>query len=180
MNAFRMIMLADSALPFHGVLNSWRGPVGIVLIVLGICAIYMGIKVRNGYELMPPKTQNIPKEDTYVPAKAKVLQRKKTTMPSFSGDGDTVIVEWKIGYEVNGEKITQMIPDGDYEKGDMLDIKYDPDDPTRYYLDNGTETGGADEEEEEEEDISPDKNPLGTFVLVIGFVFILVGIMIML
>lgn len=57
-------------------------------------------------------------------------------MPDFNGGEDRVFTEWKIGYTVDGEKYTQIVTDNGYEKGDMIDIKYNPANPQEFYLDD--------------------------------------------
>ena len=52
------------------------------------------------------------------------------------GGEDRVFTEWKIGYTVDGEKYTQIVTDNGYEKGDMIDIKYNPANPQEFYLDD--------------------------------------------
>jgi len=162
---------------FSGVLHGWQGIIGIVMAVTGLLIIYFGIKVYRGYKFLPEREQNIPKEDNFLPLKAKVLQRKKTKMPSFNGGEATEFVEWKIGYEVDGEKYTQMIPDDGYEKGQFLNIKYNPDDPQEYYIDSGETaqdiSGAADGEQKSEED---EKNPTGIIFAGIGLLISAVGV----
>ena len=119
-----------------GVNLGWQGIGGIILFLTGIGLIYFGIKALKGYRFFPDQEQNIPEEDHYEPMQAKALQKVKTTMPSFSGGEDQVFVEWKIGYTVNGEKYTQIVTDNGYNKGDMIDIKYNPENPQEFYLDD--------------------------------------------
>ncbi len=158
---------------FSGVLHSWQGIIGIIMAVTGLLIIYFGIKVYRGYKFLPEHGQNIPREDNFLPLKAKVLQRKKTKMPSFNGGEATEFVEWKIGYEVDGEKYTQMIPDDGYEKGQFLDIKYNPDAPEEYYLDNGSAAVETNDEEQAEES---DRNAMGILFAGIGLLIGVIGV----
>lgn len=165
---------------FSGFLHGAQAKVGVVLLIVGLLIIYFGIKVLRGYKFLPEHEQNIPKDDNYVPAEAKVLQKKKTEMPDFNGSGTVQFVEWKIGYEVDGEKYTQIIPDDGYEKGQILNIKYDPDAPQEYYLDNGTLTDDAEQDEQQENEKSSDKNFNGYVFEGIGLLVAVVGVMLIL
>lgn len=158
---------------FSGALHGWQGIIGIIMAVTGLLIIYFGIKVFRGYKFLPEREQNIPKEDNFLPVKAKVLQKKKTRMPSFNGGEATEFVEWKIGYEIDGEKYTQMIPDDGYEKGQFLDIKYNPDAPEEYYLDNGSAVETENEEKTEEND----RNSMGILFAGIGLLIGVIGVM---
>ena len=131
-----LMLLAENfkASVLAGVNLGWQGIGGIILFLTGIGLIYFGIKALKGYRFFPDQEQNIPEEDHYEPMQAKALQKVKTTMPSFSGGEDQVFVEWKIGYTVNGEKYTQIVTDNGYNKGDMIDIKYNPENPQEAYL----------------------------------------------
>ncbi|MDO4943925.1 MAG: hypothetical protein Q4E74_01845 [Ruminococcus sp.] len=159
---------------FSGALHGWQGVIGIIMAVTGLLIIYFGIKVFRGYKFLPEHEQNIPKEDNFLPVKAKVLQKKKTRMPSFNGGEATEFVEWKIGYEIDGEKYTQMIPDDGYEKGQFLDIKYNPDAPEEYYLDNGSAAFETESEEKTEEN---DRNSMGILFAGIGLLIGVIGVM---
>lgn len=174
MNELMLLAEDSEGSVFAGALHGWQGVIGIVLAVTGLLIIYFGIKVVKGYKFLPEREHNIPKEDNFVPAKAKVLQKKKTTMPAFNGGEPTVFVEWKIGYEIDGEKYTQMIPDDGYNKGDFLDIKYNPDDPAEYYLDNGTENTQDSGEQTEEES---GNNSMGWLFAGIGLLIAVIGVM---
>ena len=65
--------------------SSWQGIVGIILAVVGIMMVYVGIKVYNGFKIDFSTSQNVPEEDTHVPATAKIQNKVKTTMPDFNG-----------------------------------------------------------------------------------------------
>lgn len=176
----KLMLLAEEseANPFEGALTGRQGIIGIVLIVTGILLVYIGIKVVMGYKFLPDEEIGVPQEDTYVPAKAKVLQKKKTTMPGFNGGEETVFVEWKIGYEADGEKYTQIIPDNGYKKGEFIDIKYNPDDPQEFYLDD--EKSKADTAAEERKEPEEKKNPMGYVFIVIALLLAAVGVMLIL
>ena len=135
MDITKILFAEDSSSAFDGLFSGAGGVVGIVLVVTGLLIIYIAVKVAKGYSFLPTLgTETVIEEDNYVEGEAKVLQRKKSTIPDFNGGGEREFVEWKIGYTVNGEKFTQMIPDDGYEKGDMLKIKYEPDKPSEFYL----------------------------------------------
>ncbi len=175
---FKLMLLAeeeDVTNPFKGSLNGVQGIIGIVLIVTGLLVIYFGVKVYLGYKFLPEKKQNIPKEDNYLPMEAKVLQKKKTRMPSFNGGEDTELIQWKIGYEIDGEKYTQLIPDDGYSKGDFIKIKYDPDAPGEFYLDDREET--EPEEDDEEENT---KNSNGIMIVALGVMVAVAGVVLVL
>lgn len=73
-------------------------------------------------------------------------------MPDFNGGEDRVFTEWKIGYTIDGEKYTQIVTDNGYEKGDMIDIKYNPENPQEFYLDDEKSKVEVTEEEKEAEE----------------------------
>ena len=100
---------------------------------------------------------------------AKALQKVKTTMPSFSGGEDQVFVEWKIGYTVNGEKYTQIVTDNGYNTGDMIDIKYNPENPQEFYLDDEkSKVEVISDKSEDEAEESEEKTPFGYAAIAIG------------
>ncbi len=152
--------------------------VGIVLAVTGLGLIYFGVKIMQGYELFPQENrQNIPKEDNYVAVKAKVLQKKKQKLPALEKGGEPrIFVQWKIGYQVGGEKYDQIVDDDGYEKGDFIDIKYDPDEPSRFYVDTKADDTDTDEEEIPEKE----RHPFGYAALGFGVVLIALGVMLFL
>ena len=151
---------------------------GIVLAITGLGLIYFGVKIMQGYELFPQANrQNVPKEDNYVAVKAKVLQKKKQKLPALEKGGEPrIFVQWKIGYEVDGEKYDQIVDDEGYEKGDFIDIKYDPEEPSRFYVDTGA--GAADDDEEE----TPEKerHPFGYAAIGLGVIIIALGVILIL
>ena len=153
--------------------------IGFVLVSTGLGLIYFGIKIMQGYELFPQENrQNIPKEDNYVPIKAKVLQKKKQKLPPLEQGGEPrIFVQWKIGYEVNGEKYNQIVDDDDLQKGDFIDIKYDPDDPSRFYVDSGSAVCDTDEEDEIPE---KESHPFGYAAIALGLIIIALGIILIL
>ncbi|MBR1422749.1 MAG: hypothetical protein IJ571_04825 [Ruminococcus sp.] len=153
-----------------------QGIIGLVLVCTGMGLIYFGIKIMQGYELFPQEnSQNIPKEDNYVPIKAKVLQKKRQKLPPLEEGGEPrIFVQWKIGYEVDGEKYDQIVDDDDLKKGDFIDIKYDPDDPSRFYVDSASDS----EVQGDEEENVPEKesHPFGYAALGIGLIIIALGV----
>ena len=66
-------------------------------------------------------------------------------------------------YEVDGEKYKQTIPDNGYEKGQIIDIMYEPEDPNDFYVyDKQAEEAAAQAEANgETEQESAEKNKLG-------------------
>lgn len=163
--------------------STWLVVVGALLLFAAVGLVYFGIKMRHGYklELMPESTLGIPKEDTYVPIKAKVLQKVKTVMPALSGEGQVTFIELKIGYTVEDEKYTQIVTDNGYQKGDIIDIKYNPDNPQEFYLDDELskvsvpkteENENTEVKKEPEQEISPFAN----ISIVLGFVIGIFGL----
>ena len=155
-----------------GLFSGAQGIIGIVLVLAGIGMIYTAVKLMQGYELLPQK-ETIPKEDTYVPSQAKVIRMQGTEMPALNGGAPTVLKECVIEYTVDGEAFQQIIPDDDYEKEQMLDIKYNPENPKEYYLDNGIIIPEASEEEEEEK---LKKSPVTNAILILAGMIIVLGI----
>ena len=101
-------------------------------------------------------------------------------MPDFNGNGETELIDWKIGYEVDGEKYTQFIPDDGYKKGDMIDIKYNPDNPSEYYIDDEKNVPEVTEEETENTADNERKGPAGYVIIAVGVMVIVLGIILML
>lgn len=156
-----------------------KGIVGILLCLLGVGAIYVGIKFYNGMKIDFSTSDNIPQEDTHVPTTAKIQNKVKTTIPDFSGNGEKEIIEWTMVYEVDGEKYKQTIPDNGYEKGQIIDIKYEPSDPNDYYLyDKQAEQAKLlAEQNGETEEEAPEKDKRGLAAVALGLIFIGIGIM---
>ena len=168
-------ILADSSFGIKGV-------VGILLCLLGVGAIYVGIKFYNGMKIDFSTQDNVPQEDTHVPATAKIQNKVKTTIPDFSGNGEKEIIEWTMVYEVDGEKYKQTIPDDGYEKGQIIDIKYEPSDPNDYYLyDKQAEQERLEAEMrgESPDEQPPEKDKRGLGAVVLGLIFIGIGVMLM-
>lgn len=179
-----LAVLADesSETPLKGVFSSWQGIVGIILAVVGIMMVYVGIKVYNGFKIDFSTSQNIPEEDTHVPATAKIQNKVKTTMPDFNGQGEREIIEWTMVYEVDGEKYKQTIPDNGYEKGQIIDIMYEPEDPNDFYVyDKQAEEAAAQAEANAEtEQESGEKNKLGLGMVALACLLIGIGVMMIL
>lgn len=155
----------------------WQGIAGIILLLTGIGLIYFGIKALKGYRFFPEQEQNIPEEDHYQPMQAKALQKVKTTMPSFNGGEDQVFVEWKIGYTVDGEKYTQIVTDNGYQKGDMIDIKYNPENPQEFYLDDEkSKVEVVSDKSDEDKDEPEEKTPFGYAAIAIGVLLGVFGV----
>lgn len=181
MNAFlyhaAVLAAEEEENDLKGLFQGSQSVLGIILIVVGLLTVWLGIKLWQGYKLIPSPETAVPLEDNYVPIKAKVLQKKKSTMPSPDGSEPRVLIQWKIGYQVDEEKYTQIVGDGDYEKGDFIDIKYDPEDPRRFYVDDGPAVSEAEREPEEQAD---EKNKNGLIVAALGMIVGVIGIMLLL
>ena len=135
----RINLLAEDPTPFDGILNGKQKPVGIVLIVAGVLLVYIAIKMLLGYKFFPDRDQTIIDEKKYTPAKAKVIKKIVSEMPSFNGGAPGEYVEWEISYDVGGVVYTQIIPDDEYKENDEIDIMYSPDNPQEYYVDKTVE-----------------------------------------
>ncbi len=161
-----------------GVFSSGQSIAGIVLVVVGILMIYIGIKVYQGFKIDFGTKASIPQEDTHVPATAKIQNKVKTTIPDFNGSGEKEIIEWTMVYEVDGEKYKQTIPDNNYTKGQIIDIKYEPSDPNDYYLyDKQAEEAAALAGEDDEQEAEPEeKNKLGLGMVVLAVALIGLGV----
>ena len=96
-------------------------------------------------------------------------------MPDFNGGEDRVFTEWKIGYTIDGEKYTQIVTDNGYEKGDMIDIKYNPENPQEFYLDDEKSKVEVTEEEKEAEE-KEEKTPFGYAAIAIGVLLGVFGV----
>lgn len=173
MDMLKYVLLAadETDSSFDGLFIGAKGVMGIILIVTGLLLIYFAVKVFKGYRFLPAAGERtIIEEDNYVEIEAKVLQKKKSTMPDFNGGEDREFVEWKIGYTVEGEKYTHLIPDDGYKKGDFLKIKYNPDKPDEFYL--------VDEEKEQEGESAeldaPSKDSSHTTGLVLAVLGVLI------
>ncbi|MGN0594528.1 MAG: hypothetical protein ACI4I6_05170 [Hominimerdicola sp.] len=173
MNNIISILAKDSSGFFSGA----QGIVGIVLVLTGIAMIYIAIKVMKGYQILPMQETCQPKEDTYLPEKAKVINKQETEIPSFNGGEVSFMTEWTIEYTVEGETYEQIIPDDNYSKGDILDVKYNPENPKEYYLDNGIiMVEKSEDEEEEEEKEKLEKNPIATAMIIVAVLLMTVGV----
>ena len=173
--AWRLALLAEEEEEgLKGLFNGPQRVIGVILAGIGLMTVYVGFKVRAGYKLLPEPQTAVPQEDGYIAARAKVLQKKKHPIEGTDKSDPEYYIEWKIGYEVEGEKYTQFIGEGDYTKGDFIDIKYDPQDPRRFYLVDEPEE--PDEDEEDEEPEAPPKNNNGLLIAVLGLIVAAVGV----
>lgn len=166
----------SSAEPFNGIFSGLETVGGILLIIVGVLCVYFGIKVIMGYRFFPEQNKTIVEEDNYIPIKAKILQKHKVTVPDFNGNGESEIIDWKIGYEVDGEKYTQFVPDDGYEKGMFIDIKYNPEKPDEYYLDDKKTESETEVPEPEEKS----GGPTGVIVIALGIMVAVLGIVLLL
>lgn len=162
-----------------GVFSGWQSIVGIVLVVIGIGMIYVGVKVYRGFKIDFGGQVNVPQEDTHIPTTAKIQNKVKTTMPDFNGQGEKEIVEWTMVYEIDGEKYKQTIPDDNYTKGQIIDIKYEPDDPNDFYVydKQAEEAAAAAEANGEQEEGPAEKNKLGLGMIALACLLIGIGVM---
>jgi hypothetical protein len=144
--------------------------------------VYVGIKVYNGFKIDFGTKANIPQEDTHVPTTAKIQNKVKTTMPDFNGRGEREIIEWTMVYEVDGEKYKQTIPDDGYEKGQIIDIKYEPSDPNDFYVyDKQAEEAQRLAQLSGETEPEPvEKNKLGLGMVALACLLMGIGIMMIL
>lgn len=148
-----------------------QGILGTILLFTGLGIIYFAVKYKQGYRIMPEVNTVIAKEDNYQPSKAEVKEKIITEMPSFNGGQSTQYIEWKIEYMAEGEVYTQTIPDDNYSKGDILDVKYNPENPLEYYLDNGILID--DNASNNDEDEVPDYNKSFFTMMIILAIFLL-------
>ena len=165
-----------------GIFSGWQSIVGVILAVLAVGMVYVGIKVYNGFKVDFGTKANIPQEDTHVPTTAKIQNKVKTTMPDFNGRGEREIIEWTMVYEVDGEKYKQTIPDNGYEKGQIVDIKYEPSDPNDFYVyDKQAEEAQRLAQLSGETEPEPvEKNKLGLGMVALACLLMGIGIMMIL
>ncbi len=156
-----------------------QGVFGIILVLVSVGMVYIGIKIYNGMKIDFTTKENIPQEDTHVPTTAKIQNKVKTTIPDFNGGGEKEIIEWTMVYEVDGEKYKQTIPDNNYTKGQIIDIKYEPSDPNDYYLYDKQEEAKqlAEQSGEQEEEGPAEKNKLGLGMVALACLIMCVGVM---
>lgn len=166
-----------------GFFDDYMNIVAIVLILVGIGIIYFGVKLIRGYTFHPDETVVVEKDNDFAVVNSNVAERRQTEIPNYSasaaGKGKDVFRELRIVYSVEGGEYSQWISDsGGY--GDTVPIKYNPDDPTDFYVIDGGEDfeGIPDEngeldgnEDKDVSDGSPSKG-LGIFMTLIG---ILIG-----
>lgn len=180
MDIYKLMLLAEEGPnPMDGMFSGIHKPAGIILIITGVLIIYIAVKVAMGYRFLPAAGgETIIEEDTYVETEAKALQKKKSTLPDYGGGGEKELIEWKIGYTVNDEKFTQIIPDDGYEKGDIIKIKYDPKKPDEFYLVTDEEPS-SESEENNSSDTAKSRNiglifgALGVLVIIGGIALVL-------
>jgi hypothetical protein len=156
--------------------------IGIVLCLVAVGMVYVGIKVYNGFKIDFGTKANVPQEDTHIPTTAKIQNKVRTTMPDFNGQGEREIIEWTMVYEIDGEKYKQTIPDNNYTKGQIIDIKYEPDDPNDFYVydKQAEEAAAIAAQNGEEEEISAEKNKLGLGMVALACLICAVGVALLL
>ena len=94
-------------------------------------------------------------------------------MPDLGGGEEKDYVEWKIAYTVDGEEYTQMIPDDGQKEDEEISIKYDPKNPSAFYLADDDETE-PDEYETDPADTSKSRN-IGIILGILGILVIVGG-----
>lgn len=165
-----------------GLFSGFQGIAGIVLCLVAVGMVYVGIKIYNGFKIDFGTKANIPQEDTHVPTTAKIQNKVKTTMPDFNGGGEREIIEWTMVYEMDGEKYKQTIPDNNYTKGQIIDIKYEPSDPNDFYVydKQAEEAAALAEQSGEQEDEPVEKNKLGLGMVALACLICAVGVALLL
>lgn len=174
MDMIKLLMLADDTdNSFDGLFSGAGHIVGIVLMVTGLLLLYIAFKAARGYSFVPTLgSETVIEKDNYVEGTAKVVEKSVTAMPDLNGGADREFIEWKIVYTVNGEEYTQVIPDDGYSEGDSIKIKYDPDKPSDYYLDDGE----ADDTPEDDTTDDSKSRMIGVILAVLGILVIVGGI----
>ena len=156
--------------------------VGAVLIVVGLLLVYFGIKVGKGYRFMPEQTETQIVEDDLPSVKAEIVERRSTEFPDYSGNegGKIVFKEMLIRFTADAQTFEEWINDsGEYS--DTVPIKYNPNNPQEFHVDEGDEFEGIPDENgdlsgNEDADAEPEGGSRTVKLTLMGIGLIILGI----
>ena len=156
--------------------------IGIVLIVVGLLIVYFGIKVGQGYRFMPEATETKIVEDELPSVNAEIVERRSTEIPDYSGaDGSKIVFkEMLIRFTVDMTTLEEWINDsGEYT--DTVPIKYNPNNPQEFHVDEGEDFDGIPDENgdlagNEDPDAEPEGRSKSVKYTLIGIGVLILGV----
>lgn len=172
-----------------GFFSNYMNIVAIVLIVVGLAIIYFGVKLIQGYTFHADETVIIEKDSDFVSVNAYIAERRTTEIPNYSasavGKGNDLFKEMKITYSAEGGEYSHWISDnGEYD--DSIPVKYNPRDPSEFYIDEGEEfegipdengdLDGNEDDEIEATEADGGSKSVGITVLIVGILVLAVGV----
>lgn len=190
MNVLQLMYLAaaseeeGTAVAKAGVFADYMWIVGAVLAAVGIMLIYIGIKVGQGYRIMPEQTETVVVEDTEPSAEAEIVERRSTEIPDYSGGGGKIVFkEMLIRFTADGQTFEEWINDsGEYK--DTVPVRYNPTNPQQFHIyEDGAdfegipdENGQLDGNEDPDAEAPETEGSRSVMLTIIGVGLIILGI----
>ncbi|MCD7741394.1 MAG: hypothetical protein LUI06_04235 [Ruminococcus sp.] len=174
-DAVQIFSEADSGNAFGvtGILDKYGNVFGIVLIVLSVIMFYFTVRLRkmNGFYLEMENHDPVIKETGFLPAEAKVGERRSSEIAgkSFS--------EMQLLFELDGDVYEKWTPDLGSEGS--VKIEYNPKNPTEFYIVDkieGEDAPNKDEDGNEVEELNEPKSKAFAVILVLAILFLGLGI----
>ena len=162
---------SGNAFGVTGLLDKYGNVIGIVLAVFGLIMLYFSFKARSlgGFVVDMMQHETIIKENGFELATAKIGESRSLEL------GDKTFNEVQLLFELEGETYEKWTPDLGF--ADWVNIEYNPDDPSDFYITDkveGEQTADVDEDGQEVKDESKPANM--AFIAMLIFSIVLIGL----
>lgn len=154
-----------------GILDRYGNVIGIVLAVIGLIMLYFSFKARSlgGFVLDMMEHETVIKENGFEVATAKVGETRSVQI------GDKTFKEVQLLFEHEGETFEKWTPD--LGLADWVNIEYNPDDPSDFYITDKVEGEQVADVDEDGEEVRDDSKPTNiAFVAMLVFSLALLGL----
>ena len=154
-----------------GILDRFGNVIGIVLAVFGVIMLCFSFKAKDlgGFVLDAMNHETIIKENGFELGTAKIGESRSVEI------GGKTFTEVQLLLELDGETYEKWTPDLGF--ADWVNIEYNPDDPSDFYITDkveGEQAADVDEDGEEVRDEGRQTNI--AFVAMLVFALVLIGL----
>ncbi len=154
-----------------GILDKHGNVIGIVLAVFGLIMLYFSFKARDlgGFVVEMMNHETVIKENNFEIATAKIGETRSVEI------GDKTFKEVQLLFELDGETYEKWTPDLGF--ADWVNIEYNPDDPSDFYITDKVEGEQAADVDEDGEEVKDDSKPANiAFIAMLVFSLVLLGL----
>ncbi len=154
-----------------GILDKHGNVIGIVLAVFGLIMLYFSFKARDlgGFVVEMMNHETVIKENNFEIATAKIGETRSVEI------GDKTFKEVQLLFELDGETYEKWTPDLGF--ADWVNIEYNPDDPSNFYITDKVEGEQAADVDEDGEEVKDDSKPANiAFIAMLVFSLVLLGL----